>query len=66
MEKTLKGFKPPSDPDKKHKYGYGMHPDFHAKRKPSPVNLVDPASVDDPELRDIKHALRLDLERVSE
>ena len=66
MEKTLNGFKPTQDPAKKHKYGYGMHSDFLAKPKPSPVNLVDPASVDDPELRDIKRALRLDLERISE
>lgn len=66
MEKHPKGFNPTLDPAKKYKYGYGMHPDFHAKPKPSPVNLVDPAAVDDPELRDIKQALKLDLERISE
>lgn len=66
MEKHPKGFNPTSDPIKKFKYGYGMHQDFMVTPKPSLVNLVDPAGVDDPELRDIKRALKLDFERISE
>lgn len=66
MTKKPNGFDPTIDPSKMFKYGYGMHPDYKPKPKPSPVNLVDPASVDDPDLREIKRALRLNVDRISE
>jgi len=68
MTKKPNGFDPTVDPTKMFKYGYGMHPDFNSKPKPKVVlaDLVDPNYVDDPDLREIKRALRLDLDRILE
>lgn len=64
MKKGEKDFTGP-DSTKKHKYGYGMHPDF-LRKKHSPTDLVDKANVVDPELNDLKRSLKIDFERFSE
>ena len=68
MTKKPNGFDPTANPSKMFKYGYGMHPDFNPKPKPKVVltDLVDPNHVDDPDLREIKLSLKIDLERISE